>query len=65
MEEVFDKNKDSILKKQNHLKRESQQMIARIQKFMSHLLIDAQKEMHKNIDLHRKKFKKRIEEIET
>jgi hypothetical protein len=29
------------------------------------MLVEAQKEMHKNIDLHRKKFKKQIDDIDS
>ena len=40
-------------------------MMTRIQKFTSHMLVDAQREMHKNIDNHQKRFKKQIDEFET
>ena len=40
-------------------------MMGRIQKFLSHMLLEAQREMHKNIDNHQQKFKKQIDEYDT
>jgi hypothetical protein len=39
--------------------------MGRIQKFLSHMLLEAQREMHKNIDNHQQKFKKQIDEYDT
>ena len=52
MLEQYQMNKESIISKQNYFRIESQIMMTRIQKFTSHMLIDAQREMHKNIDNH-------------
>ena len=65
MLEQYQMNKESIISKQNYLRIESQIMMTRIQKFTSHMLIDAQREMHKNNDNHYKRFKKQIDEFET
>ena len=48
----YDTNKEQILKKQNKFKMESQIMMQRIHKFISHMLVEAQREMHKNIEFH-------------
>ena len=52
MLELYQMNKESIVSKQKYFRIESQIMMTRIQKFTSHMLIDAQREMHKNIDNH-------------
>ena len=65
MVKEYDGNRESIVKKQNYLKMESQLIMTRMQKFMSHMLVEAQREMHKNIDNHQKKFKKQIDDIES
>lgn len=40
-------------------------MMTRIQKFISYMLVDAQREMHKNLDFHQKRIKKQINEFDT
>ena len=40
-------------------------MMSRLQKFISYMLMDAQREMHKNLDLHQKRIKKEIDEFES
>ena len=52
MKHYYDTNKEQILKKQNKFKMESQIMMQRIHKFISHMLVESQREMHKNIEFH-------------
>lgn len=40
-------------------------MMSRLQKFISYMLMDAQREMHKNLDLHQRRIKKEIDEFES
>lgn len=65
MKKMYDENQADIIAKQNYFKIESQLMMGRIQKFLSHMLLEAQREMHKNIDNHQQKFKKQIDEYDT
>jgi len=39
--------------------------MSRLQKFISYMLMDAQREMHKNLDLHQRRIKKEIDEFES
>ena len=52
MMEVYENNKEEIKKKDKLFKIESQILMTRLQKFISYMLSDAQREMHKNLDLH-------------
>lgn len=40
-------------------------MMTRIQKFVSHMLVEAQREMLKRIDNHQIRFKKQLDEFEV
>jgi hypothetical protein len=52
MLDVYKIYKDEITKKDKLFKIESQILMTRLQKFISYMLSDAQREMHKNLDLH-------------
>lgn len=52
MEQCYQDNLQEVQQKDKFFKIESQQMMTRIQKFISYMLVDAQREMHKNLDFH-------------
>ena len=52
MEACYKDYQDEIQQKDKFFKIESQLMMTRIQKFISYMLVDAQREMHKNLDFH-------------
>lgn len=52
MIQVHKENLPEIQLKDKFFKIESQLMMTRIQKFVSFMLVDAQREMHKNLDFH-------------
>ena len=61
MDSYFNENKAAIEKKQNYFKKESQLMTTRFHKFLSHMLMESQREMHKSMDNHRKVFKDKLD----
>ena len=51
------KTKEQDIKQTNNcFKIESQLLMARLQKFVSHMLLEAQKEMHKNMDFNKNRI---------
>ena len=58
MTSVFKDNEADIQKRNKTFKIESQLMWGRLQKFMSSMLVDAQREMQKDMDFHQKRIKK-------
>ena len=52
MEACYKEYQTEVEQKDKFFKIESQLMMTRIQKFISYMLVDAQKEMHKNLDFH-------------
>jgi hypothetical protein len=58
--EVYEIHKEEIKKKDKLFKIESQILMTRLQKFISYMLSDAQREMHKNLDLHQKRIQHEI-----
>ncbi len=61
MDNYFNENKVAIEKKQNYFNKESQLMTTRFHKFLSHMLMESQREMHKSMDNHRKVFKDKLD----
>ena len=52
MDICYRENLEEVQQKDKFFKIESQLMMTRIQKFLSYMLVDAQREMHKNLDFH-------------
>ena len=65
MEACYKEYQIEVEQKDKFFKIESQLMMTRIQKFISYMLVDAQKEMHKNLDFHQKRIKKQINDYDT
>ena len=65
MDQCYKENIEEVQQKDKFFKIESQLMMTRIQKFLSYMLVDAQREMHKNLDFHQRRIKKQINEFET
>lgn len=58
MIDVYDKHKQKVQEYDTSLKVESQKLITKLQRYFQFMLVDAQREFHKNMEFHQRRVKK-------